>query len=173
MHDVAQDPLFATFLLAYMDREATPTLSPVPGIDLDAYKHQLIERFSNASVRDTVPRLCAESSDRIPKWLIPVVRENLAAGRRCPAVRRDRGQLGPLRRRRRRTGRTDRPSSTGSRTPSPPPPAGSTTEPLAFISNQELFGDLAADERFTAPYLDALNSLHDKGSRATLQMLVG
>ena len=55
VHDVAQDPLFARFLLAYMDREATPTLSPVPGIDLDEYKHQLIERFSNAGVRDTVP----------------------------------------------------------------------------------------------------------------------
>ena len=81
VHEVAQDPLFADFLLDYMDREATPTLAPVPGIDLDAYKHQLIERFSNAAVRDTVARLCAESSDRIPKWLLPVIRENLAAGR--------------------------------------------------------------------------------------------
>ena len=25
-------------------------------------------------------RLCAESSDRIPKWLLPVIRQNLAAG---------------------------------------------------------------------------------------------
>jgi hypothetical protein len=46
-------------------------------------------------------------------------------------------------------------------------------EPLSFITDPELFGDLAADERFTGPYLDALNSLHDNGSRATLQMLVG
>ena len=46
-------------------------------------------------------------------------------------------------------------------------------EPLAFITDPELFGDLADDERFTSPYLDALNSLHDNGSRATLQMLVG
>ena len=126
VHDVAQDPLFATFLLAYMDREATPTLSPVPGIDLDAYKHQLIERFSNAGVRDTVPRLCAESSDRIPKWLIPVVRENLAAGGDVRLSAAHRRQLGPVRRRRRRTGRTDRRSSTGSKTASPPPPAGNT-----------------------------------------------
>ena len=37
----------------------------------------LIERFSNPEVRDTVARLCAESSDRIPKWLLPVVRHNL------------------------------------------------------------------------------------------------
>ena len=77
VHDVCQDPLFAEFLLAYMDREATPTLPPVPGIDLHAYKRQLIERFSNPQVRDTVARLCAESSDRIPKWLLPVIRHNL------------------------------------------------------------------------------------------------
>ena len=81
VHEVAQDPLFANFLLDYMNREATPTLAPVPGIDLDAYKLQLIERFSNAAVRDTVARLCAKSSDRIPMWLVPVIRENLAAGR--------------------------------------------------------------------------------------------
>ena len=60
VHEVAQDQLFADFLLAYMDREATPTLAPVPGVDLDAYKHKLIERFSNAAVRDTGrPALCA------------------------------------------------------------------------------------------------------------------
>ena len=59
VHEVAQDPLFANFLLDYMNREATPTLAPVPGIDLDAYKLQLIERFSNDGVRDTVARLCA------------------------------------------------------------------------------------------------------------------
>ncbi len=47
VHDVAQDPLFADFLLAYMDEEATPTLAPVPGVDLDDYTRTLIERFSN------------------------------------------------------------------------------------------------------------------------------
>ena len=81
VHEVAQDALFANFLLDYMNREATPTLAPVPGIDLDVYKQQLIERFSNAAVRDTVARLCAETSDRIPKFVLPVIRENLAARR--------------------------------------------------------------------------------------------
>ena len=81
VHEVAQDPLFANFLLDYMNHEATPTLAPVPGIDLEGYKHQLIERFSSAAVRDPVARLCAESSDRIPKFLLPVIRENLSAGR--------------------------------------------------------------------------------------------
>jgi hypothetical protein len=35
VHEVAQDPLFADFLLAYMQDEGSPTLPPVPGVDLD------------------------------------------------------------------------------------------------------------------------------------------
>src|SRR5260370_8424721 len=80
VHDAASDPLFAEFLLEYMDSEATPTLKPVPGIDLPDYKRTLIERFANPGVKDTIARLCFGSSDRIPKWVLPVVRANLAAG---------------------------------------------------------------------------------------------
>ncbi len=78
VHDAAGDPLFAEFLMRYMDTEATPTLLPVPGIDLPDYKRTLIERFANPGVRDTIVRLCFGSSDRIPKWLLPVIRANLA-----------------------------------------------------------------------------------------------
>ena len=69
------EEFYRGYLLGYMDCEATPTLPPVPGVDLQEYKYTLIERFSNPQVRDTITRLCAESSDRIPKWLLPVVRE--------------------------------------------------------------------------------------------------
>jgi mannitol 2-dehydrogenase len=171
VHEVAQDPLFATFLRAYMDQEATPTLPPVPGMDLDAYKSELIARFSNDAVRDTVARLCAESSDRIPKWLLPVVRANLDAGRSTPlaaavvaswaryaegvdekgspveVVDRLAGELTAIARRQQ-------------------------DEPLAFVSNRQLFGDLADDPRFTEPYLETLTSLHERGARATLESLV-
>src|SRR4029078_5995824 len=84
VQDAAQDPLFADFLLAYMENEGSPTLAPVPGIDLDAYRHALTARISHARVKYTIARLFSESSDRIPKWLLPVVRENLAAGRPVP-----------------------------------------------------------------------------------------
>lgn len=47
VHDAAADPLFAGFLLDYMDSEGTPTLRPVPGIDLADYKRTLIRRFAN------------------------------------------------------------------------------------------------------------------------------
>lgn len=45
------------------------------------------------------------------------------------------------------------------------------TEPLAFVSNREVSGDLVDDERFTSVYLRVLASLHDRGSRATLEDL--
>src|SRR5687767_6224309 len=170
VHEVAQDPLFANFLLDYMNLEATPTLAPVPGIDLDAYKHQLIERFSNAAVRDTVARLCAESSDRIPKWLLPVVRENLAAGRDVPLsaavvaswARYAEGvdeQGEPIK-------VVDRMAATLQQIA-----AQQQEDPLAFVKNHELFGDLANETAFSTPYLDALDSLHTSGSRATLEAL--
>ncbi|GAA3190928.1 hypothetical protein GCM10020255_090120 [Rhodococcus baikonurensis] len=80
VHEACQDELLSGFLLDYMNLEATPTLDPVPGVDLDQYKKTLIERFSNPQVRDTIARLCAESSDRIPKWLLPVIRTQLDTG---------------------------------------------------------------------------------------------
>ncbi len=61
VHEAAQDPLFRKFLRAYMDNEGTPTLSPLPGVDLDLYKDTLIERFSNPQIRDTIARLCARA----------------------------------------------------------------------------------------------------------------
>ena len=89
MHDVCRDPVFAAFLLDYMHREAIPTLRPVPGIDLDAYCRELIARFSNEAVRDTLARLAFDGSERIPKFLLPVLREQLETGgdiRRCAFV---------------------------------------------------------------------------------------
>ena len=167
-HEAMADPALVAFLMRYMNREATPTLQSVPGIDLDDYKAMLIERFSNPEVRDTLARLCAESSDRIPKWLLPVVRDQLESGgeiecsaaivaswaRYAEAIDEN-GEpitiVDPLRDELIPIARTQR------------------EDPLAFIRNRSLFGDLVDNERFAAAYLAALTSLFDKGSAATYQ----
>jgi mannitol 2-dehydrogenase len=171
VHDAAQDPLFQRFLLGYMEQEATPTLRPVPGIDLDDYRKNLIARFSNSAISDTLARLAFDGSERLPKWLLPIVRQNLATGgevRRSAAVvagwaRYSEGvdeQGRPIeiadRRRDRLTANARR----------------QREDPLAFIADRELFGDLVDDERFTAHYRSALASLHERGARATLTDLV-
>jgi mannitol 2-dehydrogenase len=171
VHDAARDPLFAEFLLAYFDGEGVPTLRPVPGIDLHAYTRGLVERFANPGVRDTVARLCAYSSDRIPTWLLPVIRDNLLTdgpirlasatvaswaryaegvdegGEPIEVVDNMAASLVPLARSQR-------------------------LHPTAFIENVALFGDLAQVPRFVEAYRRALDSLHTRGARATLEGLV-
>jgi mannitol 2-dehydrogenase len=154
VHQAAQDPLFRAFLLGYMDDEATPTLAPVPGIDLTQYKHTLIERFSNPQVRDTIARLCAQSSDRIPKWLLPVIRAQLATG---GEINRSAAVVASWARYAEGTDEQGEPIEVVDRY------ADRITElarrqredPDAFISNRLLFGDLADDERFRTAYRSA------------------
>jgi mannitol 2-dehydrogenase len=52
-----QVPLFTAFLKELMDRELQPTLPPLPGIDLEAYKANLFERFANPRIKDTLQRI--------------------------------------------------------------------------------------------------------------------
>jgi len=171
VHEVCQDPLFAAFVRAYMDREGSPTLPTVPGIDLGDYKSTLIERFSNPAVRDTVARLCAESSDRIPKWLLPVIRVNLAAGRDVTLAA---AVVASWARYAEGVDEQGAPIEVVDqlRTSLMANAGRQHDDPLAFVANRAVFGDLVDDERFTTAYTAALASLHRVGARATLEALM-
>jgi mannitol 2-dehydrogenase len=173
VHEACQDPLIAGFLRDYMDREATPTLDPVPGVDLEAYKATLLERFTNPGVRDTVARLCAESSDRIPKWLLPVVRAQLASG---GDVERAATVVASWARYAEGTDEQGEPITVVDRiadrlVPVAQRQVGPDADPLAFLAQRDVFGDLVDDERFTAAYLRALDGFHTRGARAVLEDL--
>jgi mannitol 2-dehydrogenase len=172
VHEAAQDPLLRAFVRAYMDTEATPTLPPVPGVDLDGYKATLIERFSNPGVRDTVARLCAESSDRIPKWLVPVIRRQLETG---GEVRRAAAVVASWARYAEGTDEQGRPIEVVDRMRDQVTELArrAREDPDVFIANRDLFGDLAASERFAGAYREALTSLYERGARETLAALVG
>jgi mannitol 2-dehydrogenase len=171
-HQVCADPLFVKFLLGYMEHEGTPTLPPVPGVDLAAYRAELIERFANPEVRDTLARLCAESSDRIPKWLLPVVREQLAAGR---GIERSALVVASWARYAEGIDEQGEPIVVVDRLRDVliERARHNHEDPLVFISDPDLFGDLASDERFVASYTSSLRSLHERGARATLEALAG
>jgi mannitol 2-dehydrogenase len=171
VHEAAQDPLFSAFLLGYMNQEGTPTLAPVPGVDLDAYKHTLIERFSNPQVRDTIARLCAESSDRVPKWLLPVIREQLARG---GDIKRSAAVVASWARYAEGVDEHGEPIEVVDRLKDTLVEIArrQREEPDAFIANREVFGDLVDDERFAGEYRRSLRSLHERGARKTLESLV-
>jgi len=154
----------------YMDHEGTPAVPEVPGMDLDAYKDELMARFANTSIKDTLARLAAESSDRIPTWLVPVIQENLAAGRDVSASAAiiaswaryaegigENGETFEIVDRLR-----DRVMAAA---------AKHDEDPLAFLRDEELFGNLVEQEAFTRPYLHALEVLRASGARALLTEL--
>jgi mannitol 2-dehydrogenase len=171
VHEAAQDPLFQAFLLGYMDKEATPTLAPVPGVDLEGYKYTLLERFSNPQVRDTIARLCAESSDRIPKWLLPVVRKQLANG---GEIRRSAAVVASWARYAEGVDEAGQPIEVVDRLRDSLMRAArrQREDPDAFIANRHVFGDLVDKKPFVTAYRSALASLHQRGARATLESLV-
>jgi len=167
VHDVTTDPLFARFLLDYMTSEAIPTLRPVPGVDLVHYANQLIERFSNPEVRDTVARLCANASDLIPKFLLPVVRQQLATDgpfTRSAAVVASWARYAEG---------TDENGETHEMDDNLAPQLEAAARRqrqhrTAFLDdNRAVFGELADDTRFTQVYSSILTSLQERGVRET------
>ena len=170
VHEAAQDPDFAAVLQRYAIEEAAPTLPPVPGIDLGKYRTSLIERFSNAHVRDTVARLAVDTSDRIPKFILPVVAARLATGHSieiCAAIvaswaryaegYADDGTPIEI---------VDRLHDQVVRAA-----ANQVNDPLSFLRMRNLFGDLIDQAAFTVPYLAALHALRDQGARAVVSAL--
>ena len=171
VHDAARDPLLVEFLLAYFDSEAIPTLRPVPGIDLRDYTRGLIERFANPGVGDTVARLCAYSSDRVPAWLLPVIRANLRTG---GPVRLASATVASWARYAEGVDERGEPIEVVDNLADSLVPVARSQRhhPTAFIENAALFGELARASPFVEAYRWALDSLHTRGARATLEALL-
>ena len=154
------DPLFAEYLRRFMDKEATPVLDAVEGIDLDAYKDTLIERFGNPNIKDNLARICLESSSKLPVFLIPTIRENLA---RAGSVKyaalviaawclySDKG----VNQHDKKLEIVDEMGEALHQAA-----IGTRNDKLAFLKLTPVFGDLIANERFTAAYTEMIDRLY-------------
>lgn len=166
------DPLFAGYLRDFLDKEATPVLDAVAGIDLEEYKDSLIVRFGNPNVKDGLARICSESSAKLPKFLIETIRENLAVGgsidyatlviaawcfysdthadrfgKPLEVIDEQREQLQEAARK-------------------------TNLDPLAFLRQEELFGNLAENERFSTRYAAMVLKLYTNPDVGALMRVV-
>jgi mannitol 2-dehydrogenase len=80
VHEVMADAAFVEYLRVFMIEEVKPLLPPVPGIDLDAYVETLLQRFANPAIGDQLARLCMDGSGKMPRFVLPSIRERLARG---------------------------------------------------------------------------------------------
>ena len=170
VHQVCTDPLFADFILDFMEHEATPTLRPVPGIDLHAYRNELIHRFSNPAIRDTLARQMVDASERIPKFVLPVLREQLGLG---GPIDRATLVIAAWVRYLELTDVQDEPVDIID------PRLGELraavradhADPGAFLNLTEIFGDLGQNVRFATAYRQAREALERSGARTAVQDL--
>jgi len=74
--ETMRDPGLRLYMAELMARETGPTVPLVPGIDLPAYQAELIARFANPAIRDTVERV---NTDAPVNYLLDPIRDRLAA----------------------------------------------------------------------------------------------
>lgn len=165
-HETMADPLIRQ-AVEHLMAEVTPTLQSVAGIDLNNYKKTLIERFANPKIRDQLPRLCLNSSAKLPKWVLSSLREKLqqdgaidylsltiAAWFRYLNGQDDQGNpitiddpIANLLTQRAQSGKRD---------------------PQPLLSLSELFGDLSQSPRFVQVVTNHLHHLYELGAKETL-----
>jgi len=77
-HQAMEDRDICKLAELMMDREVTPILPAVPGVDLADYKKTLIGRFANPAIRDQLSRIGIYGSSGMPKFVLPTIEDQLA-----------------------------------------------------------------------------------------------
>jgi mannitol 2-dehydrogenase len=170
--EAMSDPDISGWLEKLTRTEILPVLPPSPGLDPEAYRRTCAERFANPAVGDKVARLCADGSNRQPKFILPTVIEALEAGRSvdglaleialwcryCAAIA---------------DGELDGPYE-DERWPQLQAAAlKARHDPPAFLALTDIFGDLGKNGTFGASFEKALVALQVNGVRDTLKAYLG
>jgi fructuronate reductase len=78
VRDVMAVPEYRALARRHMD-EARKTLDPVPGMDLDGYMDELIQRFENPTVAHKTRQIAMDGSQKLPQRIFAGAAEALAA----------------------------------------------------------------------------------------------
>lgn len=174
--EVMGDPAYVRLIHGLMTEEAMPTLD-MPGVDLGAYRDQLLERFRNPALKHRTWQIAMDGSQKLPQRLLGTIRDLLAAGKGI-----DRLALGVAAWMRYVTGVAEDGSEIDVRDPHALKmhaiAADAGDDPVALyeglVALSEVFGtDLAANALFRATVVGHLTSLYDEGARATVTKVAG
>jgi fructuronate reductase len=76
--EVMEQPAFVNLVKTYMAREAGETIKAPTGFDIEAYKQQLRDRFSNKALKHRTWQIAMDGSQKLPQRLLETLREQLA-----------------------------------------------------------------------------------------------
>lgn len=166
VHEAVAVPAFRAYVEALWD-EAQTTLNPPPGLDIPAYRDELMARFSNSALMHRTRQIAMDGSQKLPQRLLAGAAERLAAGQGIEAM-----ALGVAAWMKWQSGVTER----GEAVVVDDPLAARTAELLAGADNEQarvsallslsaVFPPaLAADDRFAVAVTGAYLSLSQNGA---------
>ena len=148
--------------------EIAPHVTPVPGMTPEAYIDLIEKRFSNPAIIDTTRRVAFDGSSRHTGFILPIVRDGLAANkpveglalveaawaRMCEGTREDGTQIAP------------NDPFWDERTAAA---KAARERPAAWLEQSQIYGDLADNPRFSQAFEKWLRMIWDEGLEAALK----
>ncbi|MGL4237437.1 mannitol dehydrogenase family protein [Tabrizicola sp.] len=167
VHEAMADPLIKGFLDRVETREIIPYIPPVPDTDIAEYYKLIVQRFSNPEVADTERRLCLDGSNRQPKFIVPSIRDALAAGGSVEGL-----ALVSAMWCRYCYGETDSGTAIAPNDPDwdrlVERSKAAKGRPAAWLEMTSVYGEVGSDARFGAAFERHLNRLWQVGTRQVL-----
>ena len=152
-------------------REIVPHVRPVPGMSPTDYVALIETRFANPAIRDTVRRVAFDGSSRHPGFVLPSLRDALAAGapfdglalvealwaRMCTGVRENGDAIAP----------NDPQWSSLTQAAQ-----AARTQPGIWLAQASIYGDLGQHAAFSARFAEWLRLLWAEGSTVALKRYI-
>lgn len=162
------DEAIAAFFEKTQTEEILPYVATLPGRTPQEYLQLIISRFSNPMIRDTTRRVAFDGSSRHSGFLLPILRDALAANgpisglalaealwaRMCAGTREDGSVIAP------NDPVWDALSDAA---------VAARETPQAWLDQRQTYADLAGVEPFASAFAGWLDMLWKDGTRATLQ----
>ena len=159
-----------------MRTEVAPTLPPLPGLDLAAYRIALLQRYANPALQHRTQQIAMDGSQKLPQRLLGTVLDRLQTGASIERLglavaawihyqrgTDERGAAYPIQ---------DPLAETLARQLDAASRAASETERIAaFCAYAPVFGELGSDGRFVQTVARHTAALRDHGVLATLDSL--
>ncbi len=167
-----QDVDVRRFFLKVESDEIVPHVREVPGMTPSAYLDLIATRFSNPAIHDTTRRVAFDGSSRHTGFLLPILRDGIAAGssvrglalvealwaRMCAGTREDGSPIEP-----------NDPNWDALQACA----LAARDDPAVWLAQGQLYGDLGRNAAFADPFADWLRALWRDGTRATLGAYIG
>lgn len=168
VHESMEHPTISAFLDTLEKNEIIPTVPEVPDTNLEEYWELIGKRFSNPTIMDTINRNCFDGYNRQPKFVVPVAREGLKAGRSVDGLALVSAMWCRYVQGKREDGSTIEPND----------PIWDTlqeralkaaSKPEVWLEMKEVYGDLGKDTTFVQAFSKALHSIQENGVEGAMK----